>query len=60
MNEARQAGFAAMQFNYVVASNTTAVALWQKHGFNIVGCVPNAFRHRTNGLSDVYVMYRAL
>ncbi len=60
MNEARQAGFAAMQFNYVVASNTMAVALWQKHGFNIVGCVPNAFRHRTNGLSDVYVMYRAL
>jgi ribosomal protein S18 acetylase RimI-like enzyme len=60
MQEAREAGFRAMQFNYVVASNTTAVALWQKHGFEIVGRVPNAFRHKRNGLTDVYVMYRVL
>jgi ribosomal protein S18 acetylase RimI-like enzyme len=49
-----------MQFNYVVASNTTAVALWQKHGFDIVGRVPNAYRHKTLGLTDVYVMHRYL
>lgn len=60
MDTARKAGFAAMQFNFVVASNTTAVALWQKHGFEIVGRVPNAFRHRQLGPTDVYVMYRAL
>ena len=60
MQTARAAGFAAMQFNFVVASNTTAVALWQKHGFEIVGRVPNAFRHKTRGLTDVYVMYRPL
>jgi len=60
MEVARNAGFAAMQFNYVVASNTTAVALWQKHGFDIVGRVPNAYRHRTLGLTDVYVMHRYL
>ena len=60
MEAARNAGFAAMQFNYVVASNTTAVALWQKHGFDIVGRVPNAYRHKTLGLTDVYVMHRYL
>lgn len=60
MDTARAAGFAAMQFNYVVASNTTAVALWQKHGFDIVGRVPNAYRHKTLGLTDVYVMHRYL
>ncbi len=60
MDVAREAGFMAMQFNFVVASNTTAVALWQKHGFEIVGRVPNAFRHRKLGLTDVYVMYRRL
>ncbi len=49
-----------MQFNFVVASNTAAVALWQKMGFKIVGTVPNAFRHATNGLTDVYIMYRSL
>jgi ribosomal protein S18 acetylase RimI-like enzyme len=60
MQQAREAGFAAMQFNFVVSSNTVAVALWQKHGFEIVGRVPKAFRHRTLGLTDVFVMYRDL
>lgn len=60
LQTAREAGFAAMQFNFVVASNTVAVSLWQKHGFEIVGRVPNVFRHSTRGLTDVYVMYRAL
>jgi ribosomal protein S18 acetylase RimI-like enzyme len=57
---ARQAGFTAMQFNAVVASNTTAVRLWQRHGFRIVGQVPGAFRHAQLGPTDLYVMHRAL
>ena len=60
MQMARAAGFTAMQFNFVVSSNAVAVALWQKHGFEIVGRVPRAFRHRTLGPTDVYVMYRDL
>ena len=58
--EARRAGFTAMQFNYVVASNTTAVKLWQRHGFSIVGTVPRAFRHATLGPTDIYIMHRFL
>jgi ribosomal protein S18 acetylase RimI-like enzyme len=57
---ARQAGFHAMQFNFVVATNEAAVRLWQRHGFQIVGRVPEAFRHREHGLTDVLVMYRKL
>jgi ribosomal protein S18 acetylase RimI-like enzyme len=49
-----------MQFNFVVSSNTAAVALWQRLGFAIVGTLPGAFRHRTLGCVDAYVMYRAL
>jgi ribosomal protein S18 acetylase RimI-like enzyme len=60
LEQARQAGFTAMQFNAVVASNTTAVRLWQRHGFRIVGQVPGAFRHAQLGPTDLYVMHRPL
>lgn len=60
LEQARCAGFAAMQFNFVVASNAVAVRLWQRHGFQIVGRVPGAFRHAQLGLTDVYVMHRFL
>ncbi|TBV03269.1 GNAT family N-acetyltransferase [Phytopseudomonas dryadis] len=56
----RELGFLAMQFNSVVATNRVAVALWQKHGFAIVGTLPKAYRHRTLGLVDCHVMYRQL
>jgi GNAT superfamily N-acetyltransferase len=57
---AREAGFLAMQFNAVVASNVAAVNLWQKHGFLVVGRVPKAFRHAKQGLTDILVMHRFL
>ncbi|CAM5458361.1 N-acetyltransferase family protein [Rhodanobacter lindaniclasticus] len=60
LEQARQAGFTAMQFNAVVASNTIAVQLWQRHGFRIVGTVPGAFRHLQHGPVDLYVMHRPL
>ncbi|MBJ7547568.1 GNAT family N-acetyltransferase, partial [Pseudomonas sp. OA3] len=50
----------AMQFNSVVATNTVAMALWQKHGFAIVGTLPKAYRHAQHGLVDCHVMFRAL
>jgi len=60
MDEARRAGFTAMQFNYVVSTNEAAVRLWLKHGFEIVGRIPRAFRHAQFGPVDVFVMYRTL
>jgi len=60
LSEARRAGFAAMQFNFVVASNRGAVALWQKLGFRIVGTLPGVFRHARLGPTDALIMYRSL
>jgi ribosomal protein S18 acetylase RimI-like enzyme len=57
---ARERGYSALQFNFVVASNEGAVRLWQKHGFEVVGRVPRAFRHRALGPIDVLIMHRAL
>lgn len=57
---ARTHDFKAMQFNAVVATNEAAVALWQRLGFNIVGTVPKAYCHATQGLVDSYVMHKFL
>ena len=58
---ARGAGFTAMQFNYVVSTNTAAVALWKDLGFSIAGTLPEAFEHRKLGRRvDVFIMHRFL
>jgi L-amino acid N-acyltransferase YncA len=60
LSEARQTGFRAMQFNFVVSTNMRAIHLWKQLGFKIVGTLPDAFRHLEKGYVDVYVMYRSL
>lgn len=57
---AKQMGFTGMQFNMVVSTNTTAVHLWQKCGFTIIGTVPKGYRHATLALVDAYIMFRDL
>ena len=57
---ARHLGFRAMQFNSVVSTNRTAIAVWQRCGFVIVGTVPLAFAHPVHGLVDIHVMHRFL
>jgi ribosomal protein S18 acetylase RimI-like enzyme len=60
LDHARARGFRAMQFNHVVSTNTGAVALWQKLGFEIVGTLPKAFNHPIHGFVDSYVMFQTL
>ena len=55
---ARADGYRAMQFNAVVASNTRAVALWRSLGFEVVGRIPDGFRHPDQGYVDLLVMYQ--
>lgn len=58
---ARQSNFSAMQFNFVVSTNTRAIALWKSVGFSIVGTVPQAFQHQGLGRKvDILVMHRFL
>lgn len=53
-------GFRAMQFNSVVSSNTIAVKLWQKLGFEIVGTLPDAYQLKSGQYVDSYVMFKQL
>ncbi|MEU4556360.1 L-amino acid N-acyltransferase YncA [Micromonospora violae] len=55
---AREQGYAGMQFNAVVESNRSAVRLYQREGFAVVGTVPGAFRHPTLGRTGLHVMYQ--
>jgi L-amino acid N-acyltransferase YncA len=57
---AKQMGFRGMQFNMVVSTNTSAIYLWKKCGFEIIGTVPKGYKHATKGFVDAYIMYRDL
>jgi len=60
LKKAAQLGYRAIQFNIVVSTNTAAIRLWEKHGFRIIGTIPEGFNHKTLGLVDAYIMYREL
>ena len=57
---AKQKGYVGMQFNIVVSTNTNAVHLWKKFGFEIIGTTPKGFRHKQFGLVDTYIMFKPL
>jgi L-amino acid N-acyltransferase YncA len=57
---ARRAGFKAMQFNAVTETNASAVALYRSLGFEVIGTVPEAFLHPTDGYVGLHVMHRRL
>ncbi|MFT4083237.1 MAG: GNAT family N-acetyltransferase [Nocardioides sp.] len=56
----REQGFAAIQFNAVVETNTAAMALWTSLGFRVIGTVPGAFRSRRHGYVGLCVMHLPL
>lgn len=60
LNAARDVGFLSIQFNIVIKTNDIAVKLWQELGFDIVGEIPDAFRHAELGLTNAYIMSRKL
>lgn len=60
LQTARRLGFRLMQFNLVVSTNTAGLRCWQKNGFELVGTLPGAFRHRRLGYVDALVMMQSL
>jgi len=54
---ARDRGYVGMQFNAVVESNHSAVELYRRQGFEVVGTVPRAFAHPTLGRVGLHIMY---
>jgi ribosomal protein S18 acetylase RimI-like enzyme len=59
-DEAVKLGYLAMQYNLVVETNTNAISLWEKMGFETMGRLPKAFKHPEQGLVDARVMYKWL
>ena len=57
---AREQGYAGMQFNAVVETNHAAVEIYRRLGFTIIGTVPGAFAHPTQGRVGLHIMYREL
>lgn len=55
-----EAGFLAMQYNLVVSTNTAAIKLWKRHGFEVIGTLSDAYRHKRFGLVDAIIMYKQL
>jgi L-amino acid N-acyltransferase YncA len=60
LDQAREDGYRAMQFNSVVETNTSAVRLWRSFGFQILATVPEGFRHPAYGYVGLHIMYRTL
>jgi ribosomal protein S18 acetylase RimI-like enzyme len=60
LHAARRLGFRLMQFNLVVSTNTAGIRCWQSNGFEVVGTLPGAFRHRRLGYVDALVMMQSL
>ena len=58
--EAKQQGYRAMQFNFVLASNQRALAIWQRYGFATIGRIPQAFLHPKQGYVDALILNRFL
>ncbi|MGY3438824.1 MULTISPECIES: N-acetyltransferase family protein [unclassified Marinovum] len=60
LEEAVQQGYRAMQYNFVIATNTRAIATWERAGFDVVGRLPGAFHHPAEGYVDALVMHKTL
>jgi L-amino acid N-acyltransferase YncA len=60
LQTARRLGYRLMQFNLVVSTNTAGIRCWRQNGFQIVGTLPGAFRHRQLGYVDALVMVQSL
>jgi len=57
---ARRSGYAGIQFNAVVETNTAAVRLYESEGFVVIGTVPGAFAHPDRGRVGLHILWRSL
>ena len=60
LEQAKGAGFSAMQFNAVVETNLAAIALWESMGFRVVGTVPDGFELPDGDRVGLHIMHRHL
>ncbi len=59
LDEAKNMGFEQAELE-VVARNERAIALYQNLGFEQVGCIPRAMRHKDGSYDELIMMVKAL
>lgn len=57
---AKENGFGVLQFNAVVASNASALRLYEKLGFTRLGVIPKGFRNKFGTYEDIIPHYISL
>lgn len=57
---AREMGFKAIQFNFVISTNEPAMKLWKSLGFRELCRLPGAFNHKKLGYVDAVIFYQEL
>lgn len=60
LTEAKALGFEAMQYNFVLATNTRAIDTWKRAGFREIGRIPQAFRLTEGAMTDALILHRFL
>ncbi len=51
-------GFEGLQFNAVVATNTAAIHLYEKLGFQWIGTIPGGYRLKDGTFADIRIYFR--
>ena len=60
LKKAKQLGYKILQFNAVVATNTSALELYKKLGFVQLGVIPGGFLMKDGHYEDIIVHYHTL
>lgn len=59
LNQAAKKGFLGLQFNAVVASNATAIHLYEDMGFVRIGTIPRGFVNSLGGYEDMHIYFKS-
>lgn len=57
---AKELGYRAIIFNLVFSENKSAINLWKKLGFKIIGIIPDAVKKDIGNFQDAYIMFLSL
>ncbi len=56
---AKKSGFRGLQFNAVVVTNTSAIALYLKLGFKVLGTVTGGYRDKSGSYRDTLIFLKS-